>query len=599
MVIIAPEQVKFMEPAPLTFSPSRFSLPATAAELFAHLAEFYTVCPPASVNSSPELTPEIQAKRLALVEKMEAYTAEFLRRHWTQSLPDSAILDSVRTRATEVLLELTQSVVGKQPVIDTLRTPTLAAYACDWDSTQKSAEEVRSYLQQQFQITAFGWQHDRDVLTADLEDTRCKSRLIEAIRLYFRLDDKQVSPTEQAKQFLCRLFPELVGAFSECHFVVSGTLFFFCLPGISEEDIVEPNEIQQDSVAPTHQGLAAFRARLHKFKQWQFSQFPMFGFLRGDEVDVEIIDKLADISGLAPSYIRCELGRVVGFLPYQFAERYLVHDIWGHGWQASMLRLEGLYQQLATFDQNFDWNCFVTLPDHTKLRLSDTIERTREGFELIPAKFGDFIQRWIWQRIPTAMTPLVAELVADLFEHKLFWTAPEIYNHLQTTSLLPTTPAKIDLMFDDLRIYFRQLFKALDLFCERQGYRQRFMVEMMTDGIDERSARAIVDQIQSLLVVWRKSDYASERVIFESDGEIKVNLYGILEHHIANLGVIASQVAQLAAQRATPQIGMQRWCDWLAISIAVYFEQDPLHHFWSLPNFIHQIASADIVGLSD
>lgn len=594
MVIITPEQVKFMEAAPLTFSPSRFSLPTTATKLFAYLAEFYKVCPPASVSPAIELTPEVQRKRLDLVENLEAYATEYLSRNSTHALPDSSILDSVRIRATEVLLELYHSVVGGKPLIDTLRTPTLAAYTCDWDSAHQGAEEVRSYLQERFRIPSFRWQHDRDVLIADLEDTRCKSRLIDSVRLYFRLDDKHISPTEQANQFLCRLFPELVGAFSECHFVASGTLFFFCLPGINEDDKIEPN-----SVVNAHPGLATFRTRLHKFKQWQFSQFPMFGFLRGDEVDVEIIDTLADISGLAPSYIRRELGRVVGFLPFQFAERYLVHDIWGHGWQASMLRLEGLYQQLATFDQNFDWNCYVTLPDHTKLRLSDTIARTRDGFELIPAKFGDFIQRWIWQRIPTAMTPLVAELVADLFEHKLLWTAPEIYDYLQTTSLLPTTPAKIDLMFDDLRIYFRQIFKALDLFCERQGYRQRFMVEMITDGIDERSARSIVDQIQSLLITWRKSEYASERVIFANSTEIEVNLYGLLEHHIATLGAIASQVAQLSAKRSTPQIGMQRWCDWLAIAIAVYFEQDPLHHFWSLPDFIDQIARADIVGLSD
>lgn len=576
MVIIPLRQVKFMKPPPHIFSSIRFTLPPAAVNAYGCLDEL------ARHTSKPSPTSDLASDNLApivdIISRLEEYAA-----HTPQSSPSDLtnnkfVLDTIWARTTEVALQLHACTIGSAPIIDTLRTPTLHAYRADWHGSPSDADTLRAWLQQRLHVATDTWQHEREILEVDLEDTRDKSRLISAIRTLYELDSRPNEQPQNANRLLCRLFPELDGAFRECHFAVSGTLFFFALPDIF---------CDEEPIDASHTGFTAFRARLKKFKQWQFSQFPMFGFLRGDEVDPSFIDQLSDISGLAPSYIRRELGRVIGFLPLAFVERYLVHDVWGHGWQASMLRLEGLYQQLAAFDQNFDWNSVVVMPDRSKMRLSDCLQRTTTGWRLHDDRFAEYMRLWIWNRIPTAMAPLVAELVADLFEHKLYWTDATLYANLQTTSILPDVPAKLDLMLEDLNLYFKQIFKALDLFCQRPSYRQRFVAEMLTDGIKREDAEAIVDDIKTRIETWRASELASKRILLEDQDHCVVNLFGYLEHHIALLGARSSIVARKIADTPTGLAGMRRWNDWFALLIAVYFEQDPAQHFWQLPDFVH------------
>lgn len=578
MLIFPFPQVKFMKPPPNVFSSIRFTLPLSAEVVFHsldHLAQHV------SLSKSPtEAIPAPTESLDDITKRLEDYAFRFLEstaEKYTTDLP--AILESVLARTTEVTLQLRSCTIGLLPVIDTLHTPTLASYRADWNGTDQEAETIRASIQQKQDIRIEHWLREKEILDVDLEDTRDKSRLVAAIRALYELDRNPDLQKQNANRLLCRLFPELEGAFSDCHIAVSATLFYFVLPDIfCDEEPMNSN----------HAGFASFRSRLKKFKQWQFSQFPMFGFLRGDEVDPLLIEELADASGLAPSYIRRELGRVIGFLPLAFAERYLVHDVWGHGWQASMLRLEGLYQQLAAFDQNFDWNSTVVMSDRSKLRLSDCLHRTHSGWKINDERFAEYMQLWIWNRIPTAMTPLIAELVADLFEHKIYWTDPHLYPNLQTTSILPNVPAKLDLMLEDLNIYFKQIFKALDLFCQRSSYRQRFVSEMVTDGIKREDAERIVEEIKTRIENWRMHEVASKRLVAKNRGEIEVNLYGYLEHHITLLSAISSIVARQIADLSTATAGMRRWNDWFALLIAVYFEQDPAEHFWKLPQFLRR-----------
>lgn len=581
MLIIPLKQVKFMQPPPNIFSAIHLTLPLSSQAAFANLDEIARYKP--KTTPSPNLAKQTLTPLPRIAQHLENYAVQKLESIQTlgsvvERPQHKSVLDTVWARTTEATLQLQACTIGPAPIIDTLQAATLSAYRADWDGSACDADRLREWMQQRFQISSDTWQHEKEILEVDMQDTRDKSRLIAAIRQLFELDSPTDVQQRNANRFLCRLFPELQGAFAACHVTVSATLFFFALPDLFSDD-------QTTDIA--HAGFTVFRSRLKKFKQWQFSQFPMFGFLHGDDVEPYLISQLAELSGLSPVYIRRELGRVIGFLPLTFAERYLVHDVWGHGWQASMLRLEGLYQQLSTFDENFHWNVVVVTEDRTKLRLSDCLQRTLTGWKLHHDRFTHFMHLWIWNRIPTAMAPLVAELVADLFEHKLYWTDPELYPKLQTTSSLPDSPAKIDLMLDDLRLYFKQIVKPLDLFCKRDSQRQAFVADMVSDGINPDDAAAIAAEIQTKLETWRTKELASERIQTETDAAFEVNLFGYLEHHVALLGAITSVVANKLAHAPTGLAGLRRWNDWFALLIAVYFEQDPTQHFWQLPQFVH------------
>jgi hypothetical protein len=575
MVIIPLEQVKFMQPPPNIFSAIRLSLPRSTQVAFTNLDEMARHNSPSAPATNVE--PQTLTPLSSIAKELETYALRTLNSA-TELTYNKTVLDTVWARTTEAALKLHDCTIGSTPIIDTLQTSTLSAYRADWYGSTCDADGLRAWIKQRFEISSDTWQHEQEMLEIDMQDTRDKSRLISAIRTLFELDGPAKIQQQNANRFLCRLYPELEGAFDACHITVSATLFFFELPHLFSDN--QPTDI-------SHAGFNAFCARLKKFKQWQFSQFPMFGFLCGDDVEPALITQLAERSGLAPNYIRRELGRVIGFLPLSFAERYLVHDIWGHSWQASMLRLEGLYQQLSTFDDNFSWNVAVVTEDRTKLRLSDCLQRTSAGWKLQHALFAQYLNLWIWNRIPTAMAPLVAELVADLFEHKLYWTDPELYPKLQTTSILPDSPAKIDLMLADLRLYFQQIVKPLELFCKRDSRRQTFAANMISDGISPDDAAAIVADIKTKLELWQARELAAERILTENDAAYDVNLFGYLEHHVTQLGAITSVVANQLAQTPTGLAGLSRWNDWFALLIAVYFEQDPTHHFWQLPQFVH------------
>jgi len=565
-----------MRPPPPICPPIRLTLPLDATIAFQCLDEISGAMSPKNQSSTD---PASRSHALSpAIKRLENYASQFLGECSLSDLETSkSVLDSIFARTTEVTLQLAPCILSSSPIIDTLQTRTLKAYIPDWNGNSLQASAVRNYLQELLRIEPESWIREQEVLDVDLEDTRDKSRLIEAIREIYQLDRLPELQKQNGNRLLSRLFPELEDYVTECDVIVTKTLFFFALPKVFWEE--EPNE-------KTPENIRAFRLRIKKFKQWQFSQFPMFGFLRGDDVDPSFVEQIADLSGLAPSYIRRELGRVIGFLPVNFVERYLVHDVWGHGWQASMLRLEGLYQQLAVFDQNFDWNSVVVRPDRTKLRLCDCLQRQTSGWRIRDEVFAEYLSLWIWNRIATAMAPLIAELVADLFEHKLFWTHPHLYDYLQTTSILPEEPAKLDLMLEDLCLYFNQIFKAIDLFCQRQSYRQRFISEMMADGISREDAEFIAEELRSRIKAWRDQQFASQRVCMTGKNEIEVNLYGYLEHHVALLAAISSILARELADKPTDLAGMRRWNDWFSLLIAVYFEQDPTDHFWKLPWFL-------------
>ena len=49
-----------------------------------------------------------------------------------------------------------------------------------------------------------------------------------------------------------------------------------------------------------------------------------------------------------------ELASMVTILPLGEIDKYLVHDVWGHGWQAALLGFSSMYRGIASFGNPLD-----------------------------------------------------------------------------------------------------------------------------------------------------------------------------------------------------------------------------------------------------
>ena len=123
-------------------------------------------------------------------------------------------------------------------------------------------------------------------------------------------------------------------------------MFFFCLP--FEKDQLTTERFAKLN-ADEQQPIRDFLARVNRFKQWQFAHFPVFGYLRGEDLDARLLEQLAARCEMDTAEVAREISALTAIIPLQEVDKYVVHDVWGHSWQASMLQFDKMYQQLATF----------------------------------------------------------------------------------------------------------------------------------------------------------------------------------------------------------------------------------------------------------
>lgn len=484
-------------------------------------------------------------------------------------------------RAVFLLMRIASSVAGDDELLDTAGCRTLHLYEADFLADPGHQEQLRDAL---IRSTLLNEAELDQIEACVFEDTRQAVRkhdIVRAIRDEFSLWSDSEDLRSDIFRFFETLYPNVGIVAEEIELIVTGTMIFFCLP--FAKDRLTTSRFEQLTVEE-QQPIRDFLTRANRFSQYQFSHFPVFGFLRGQDLNEQLLRQVAGRSGYSVDEVAKELSTLTAIVPITELDKYVVHDIWGHSWQACMLGFDDMYVELADYADPLTLQEQARSPHEGERRFVDCFTGTGYDLKLDEDCLRRFINLEVAERLPVAMTPVLAEVLADVAEFKLLATGRT--ESLASSSALKMFPAKLDLTLRDVSFYFRQATKVFRLWA-KQGKRQQATIdELVRMGASEDAATAAVHEAVAL---WKQmeADWMAPTPRFEEAGEMLcVNVVSRLALNFLAIHRETLLTYQRLEELDVGDLPLKGFRDLLLITVAVFFEAAPSMNLWRVDEFL-------------
>ncbi|MDZ4784344.1 MAG: hypothetical protein SGJ19_29205 [Planctomycetia bacterium] len=499
--------------------------------------------------------------------------------------PDSPDLRRLLLRSVLALVHLKQVVVADQPVLDTAGSRTLPLFEADFFGDASQVAEFIARAQQLLALSDEDVRRESTELGRDMQDARRKQALVRAMRDEFNLWPNSDRLREGIVGLFQAIYPDAPVPPEDIEVVVTSTLVFFCLPLSEDHESLTSERFRQ--LPPDRQAtVREFLAHQKRFSQERFASFPAFGHVASEQLDRALLERLAARTGADIATILQELPRLVTVLPQDQIEKYLIHDVWGHGWQASMLRFDNLYDALARFADPLTLNEAAETAFVHELRLKDCFVGAGDRLQLDAERFRAFAIAEVCQRLPVALSAVLAEMLADVAEFKFLAEHPDRAPWLPSSSRLWTYPAMLDLTLADVPFYFGQATKVFRLWSKQPGRQGKVVDELVQGGATpEAAARAVVQAV----AIWSEleTDYFAPELRWSDDGDqLRVNAYTrVLLNFVGVHRTLLETYQQLSAvsMRGLP---LKSFRDLLVLSASVFFEANPARNLWRVDEFL-------------
>jgi len=382
---------------------------------------------------------------------------------------------------------------GGPVLVDTVPTVALHRYPIDLPGGPASSALKRALAR------VFGWSVEELAaieervlrLTSNLRLKQCLTR--ELARPFQSADAR--AQKGLAVDLMRAIHGDLPWRPADVDVVITSTALFLCLPyrGTSlvgaAEDERPPGE---------RRAIAAFLDRVRVEQQSLKSiRFPAFGIFDGAVVAPALVARLTAAARLAPEFASIEesavaetLATMVTVLPTMELEKFLVHDVWGHGWQQTLCEFEWKFRQLAAIGEPLGLASGAQFAASAAV-LARAFTPENGDVTLPEAKLLQIVEADLRGRIEVGMNLVVAESLADLIEHKF----SRCGSPLPSSSLLPESPLRLDLSIADARLMIRAwrapYRRLLDDAAERERLREDLVrAGAAPDGLDARIEQA-------------------------------------------------------------------------------------------------------------
>lgn len=504
-----------------------------------------------------------------------------------EQLPESAGDPALRESFATALWMMTRLEYGtlfSDPVLDTYGSKTLPYFKVDWRGDAAALERLRGLIRGELGLGEDGLARIERQVEERLADARRKAEVVRALREEFELRDGHPDLRLNIKRLTWFLYPQCGLESDEVELIVIGTAVFLCIPFDSDElDTARFRAMGAEEQEP----IRRFLRKVAQFKPQQFTNFPVFGFLDGSRLDEDWLESLSERCSLPTEALAEEIARLVAILPLGEVDKFVVHDVWGHVWQAAMLDFEHMYQELGKYADHLDWQESAPLPGGASLALKDCFSGTGDGFALDSERFEAFVAAEVTERMPVAYSAVVAEMFADVVEYKFLAQHPDKRADMPSSSVFKEWPTKLDLLVKDMPFYFRQATQVFSRSLEPGEHRRALRRQMQAAGAGERAAEAALEAMKA---VWSRLEAerfsAEPRWSEAGEGALSVNLYGRLLLNFLSLHhALVTTVREIEAwdYEGAP---VRAFYDLLLLSLSVFFEQDRGRNLWRLDEYM-------------
>ena len=531
-----------------------------------------------------------EAHRVAQIEAARA-----LRAH----RPALAITREHERWLTEaVLVWLAYRETASAPIIDTVGTKAAYKFGPDLSDSDAVEAQLKSALVEVFDWTAdeFGEMERRlSFLSSNLD---LKHAIIDAIIAHLG----HAPSAQEVHTFAEQVFGPLPTRVGDFDLVVTRAAFFLCIPFDGDGPVIA--ELDARPTAERDAVIALVKGINRASMSMKHVRFPAFGFFDPACLSpqlLQMIESSLDAEGIsAPREVIAEtLATMVTILPTQKLDMYLVHDIWGHGWQESLCEFEWIFERLVSNAQQMSpFDGAETLPAVAAGFVAGPKGTIIDRETLLREVDGD-----LRARIEVGINGVVAECLADLAEYK-FIVEEDPEGHLMpSSSVLRGAAVKIDFTLQDTHLNQSAWSRPYRKLLSRESAQAELRSDLLRlgcaeAGLDEAidEARALLEEVYGSAFVRRFPDVA---ILDAGPLEVTVG-----QRVFVAMILLAATIEDFAADRVArrAESGPQ-WenpttsIDLLMLALGWFFDNDRRAHIWQLDQLLVDVIRPLLVRL--
>ncbi len=509
----------------------------------------------------------------------------------------NSVLDNSFVEAIWLSLDQYPEIVNHKDIenLDTAGSKIFIRFTPDAPTDKSDREKLKSKIQQIFKLSS----ETLEKLTCKLGNRTAplqhRHQIMSSLQTRFNLVSENPELDRDVLRLFQELYPRAPFDVGEVKLIKTCSALYFCLPSnVKEIDTESSNEIkavETDKTQNLHSGKKLGYAQFLR-RIWQvepFAHFPVFGTFNAEGLDVSFRQTIADVTGLSMELVTTTLTRMIGFLPIEELDKYLIHDTWGHQWQESLLDFEELYTELSLFDRPLSvMESASVLGERTTF--GDAFLKSASGkIHLDKELLTQFIDAELYERSIVAFTPILAEMLADVVEYKFLKLHPEQDHLMPSSSLLKDYPSKLDLTLEDLHNCFERASEAFQTWVDTEEAKHRLHHEIC-EKFDIQESESNYKELSNILekavaiCKERLERFYQPEWYWEKteDNSLKLNAFSF-----AALNFLRIHTAFLHTYQELSQIQTSYgFMDALVLAMGTFFEKEPQRHIWQLDRFL-------------
>jgi hypothetical protein len=495
---------------------------------------------------------------------------------------------------------------GGRTLVDTHRSPTLARFRPDLVSGPAERAAIRAALADTFAFAPDVLARVEAEVAHRISNLSVKRAI--AARLAQGLDAAPGSEglAAQALRLFQRLYGPLPFRAGDVDVTLTTTSLVVGLP------FSGTTFLGRDAGARPPAERAAIDAFLAEIERHKSSfdtlRFPGFGLYDRARVDPALVEELTAAAATEPGLgtvsapvVAETLATMVTLVPSPDAELFLVHDIWGHGWEESLCDFEWSYARLVELREP------VHAGSGPRFGGADTPPLVR-AFAVAAGRvaldrplFHRIVESDLRGRITVALNVVVSECLADLVEHQYVRRRSPGDPPLPSSSLYPDAPTKIDLGLRDVQTLLRAAHRSYRRLLTEPAEAARLEAELRAAGLPEAGlAGAVADAVHAV-----RTDFAHvletrmtggtpppPETAGDDDDTVPANLAQRVMLSMVAVGAAVDRfLADADAAFAAAGTG-DRWrcpaacIDLLVLLLGWFYEQDRGLYFWHLDELL-------------
>ena len=468
--------------------------------------------------------------------------------------------------------------------LDTAGSKTLSLFTPDCLRDAEDSDALNTRLRSVFQVDDATLDEMQARLAEQTEPLRDRHKIVKALEELFNLVSQNPQLDEDVFRLFQSFYPDAPFQPGQVKLIKTASALFFCLPFNAETTPGWDNISEADKVR--------YKQFIQKIKQGEpFAHFPAFGTFKGADTAPDILNGIVNRSQLSYQRVTTTLTRMVSILPMDEIDKFVIHDTWGHQWQESLLHFDAPYTQLARFNLPLSLQEQASVMGHQSA-FADIFVKTESGeITLDEEALRRFIDDGVYERSVIALTPVVAEILADIVEYKFLALHPEKEELLPSSSLFKDYPTKFDLTLQDLHFCFEQASQGFREWATSEALQTQMEAQIL-DALEVPHTKA--EDVHK--VVQAAARICEERLVgfyqpqwfweHEHKNRLRLNAFSLMALNLLSIHAVLLHTYRTLDATPTCVPGMHGFKDLLVVAMGVFFERDPQRHLWLMDEFL-------------